>query len=616
MGTLTEDGSAEAEGEGTWDLSDLIDLAAAGIDAPAGDGDEAAVAALIDEAERRAEQFAADLEGKVGELDGAGLIDAMERLAGISDLVGRALNFAHLRFAADTETPAVGALLQRSTERATRIQTRLLFFDLEWVAIDDERAEELLATEGLDFCRHHLRMERRYRPHLLTAPEERIVTELSPTGRGAWGRLFDELTSAIRVELPDAEEEVALDVALARLFDPERERRREAADAVTAALEPGLRTRAYVFNTLLQDKATMDRLRSYPHWLATRNLSNAASAESVQALVEAVRNRNELARRWYRTKAKLLGIERLADYDRMAVVGADTEQVGWEEGREIVLTTFESVSPRMSEIAERFMERSWIDVPPRPAKRGGAFSSSTVPSVHPYVLLNWTGRRRDVTTLAHELGHGIHQYLAREQGVFHQNTPLTVAETASVFAEELVLGRLLDQASDARSRLNLLAESMEGQIATVFRQIAMNRFEDRVHNVRRDEGELSVERFGELWAETQTELLGDSVEVTDGYRSWWSYVPHFIGSPGYVYAYAYGQLLALSVYRLYQDRGEELVPSYLEMLASGGSRPPEELAAIVGVDLTDPGFWDSGLDLVAEQLDAAETAAEEVLAEP
>ena len=616
MGTLTEDGSAGAEGEGTWDLSDLIDLAAAGVDAPAGDGDEAAVAALIDEAERRAEQFAADLEGKVGELDGAGLIDAMERLAGISDLVGRALNFAHLRFAADTETPAVGALLQRSTERATRIQTQLLFFELEWVAIDDERAEELLATEGLDFCRHHLRMERRYRPHLLSAPEERIVTELSPTGRGAWGRLFDELTSAIRVELPDAEETVALDVALARLFDPERERRREAAEAVTAALEPGLRTRAYVFNTLLQDKATMDRLRSYPHWLATRNLSNEASDESVQALVEAVRNRDELARRWYRTKAKLLGIERLADYDRMAVVGADTEQVGWGEGREIVLTTFESVSPRMSEIAERFMERSWIDVPPRPAKRGGAFSSSTVPSVHPYVLLNWTGRRRDVTTLAHELGHGIHQYLAREQGVFHQNTPLTVAETASVFAEELVLGRLLDQAADARSRLNLLAESMEGQIATVFRQIAMNRFEDRVHNVRRDEGELSVERFGELWAETQTELLGDSVEVTDGYRSWWSYVPHFIGSPGYVYAYAYGQLLALSVYRLYQDRGEELVPSYLEMLASGGSRSPEELAAIVGVDLTDPGFWDSGLDLVAEQLDAAEAAAEEVLAEP
>ena len=482
------------------------------------------------------------------------------------------------------------------------------------MAIDDERAEELLAADGLDFCRHHLRMERRYRPHLLTAPEERIVSELSLTGRGAWSRLFDELTSSIRVELPEADAPVTLDEALSGLFDPDRERRRTVAEAVTAALEPGLRTRAYTFNTLLQEKATTDRLRSYPHWLATRNLSNEASDESVQALVDAVKARYELPRRWYRTKARLLGIDRLADYDRMAVVGADDEQVGYDEGRELVLETFDSVSPRMGEIAGRFFDERWIDVPPRPSKRGGAFSASTVPSVHPYVMLNWTDRRRDVTTLAHELGHGIHQYLAREQGVFHQSTPLTVAETASVFAEELVFGRLLGEADDARSRLNLLAESIEGQIATVFRQIAMNQFEDRVHNARRDEGELSIERFGELWAESQTELLGDSVEVTDGYRSWWSYVPHFIGTPGYVYAYAYGQLLALSVYRIYLERGEEIVPDYLEMLACGGSRSPEELGRIVGVDLADPSFWDRGLDLVAEQLDAAETAAEEVMA--
>ena len=539
----------------------------------------------------------------------------MQRLARISDLAGRALNYAHLRFAADTEDPANGALLQRSSEQATQIQTRLVFFELEWVAIDDDRAEELLATDGLDFCAHHLRMERRYRPHLLTAPEERIVTELSLTGGGAWSRLFDELTSAIRVELPEADEPVALDVALSGLFDPDREKRRTVAEAVTAALEPGLRTRAYAFNTLLQEKATMDRLRDYPHWLATRNLSNEASDESVQALVEAVRGRNDLARRWYRTKAKLLGLERLADYDRMAVVGADDEKIEWEEGRRIVLETFESASPRMSEIAGRFMDENWIDVPPRPSKRGGAFSASTVPSVHPYVMLNWTDRRRDVTTLAHELGHGIHQFLAADQGIYHQNTPLTVAETASVFAEELVFGRLLDSASDPRSRLNLLAESIEGQIATVFRQIAMNQFEDRVHTARRSEGELSVERFGELWAESQEELLGDAVEVTDGYRSWWSYVPHFIGSPGYVYAYAYGQLLALSVYRLYVERGDEIIPDYLDMLAAGGSRSPEELGRIVGVDLADPGFWDRGLDLVAEQLDAAEAAAEQVLAE-
>ena len=474
----------------TWELSHLIDLEAAGLEVPVGaeNPDEAAIDALLDEADRVASEFAGSHEGKVGELDGPGLREAMESLAHLSELVGRALNFAHLRFAADTADPATGALLQRSSERATAIQTRLVFFELEWVAIDEERAEELLATDGLDFCAHHLRMERRYRPHLLSAPEERIVSELSLTGGGAWNRLFDELTSAIRVDLPEADEPVQLDIALSGLFDPDRERRRTVAEAVTAALEPGLRTRAYAFNTLLQEKATMDRLRSYPHWLATRNLSNEASDESVAALVEAVQGRNELARRWYRTKAKLLGIERLADYDRMAVVGADDEKIEWEAGKEIVLETFDSVSPRMSEIAGRFFDERWIDVPPRESKRGGAFSASTVPSVHPYVMLNWTDRRRDVTTLAHELGHGIHQYLAREQGIFHQSTPLTVAETASVFAEELVFGRLLSEADDPRSRLNLLAESIEGQIATVFRQIAMNQFEDLVHTARRKRG--------------------------------------------------------------------------------------------------------------------------------
>jgi oligoendopeptidase F len=597
----------------SWELSDLIDLDAAGVEGDA-TSDEAAVGALLDAAEGMAAEFASQYEGKVADLDGPGLVAAMGKLAEISELAGRALNFAHLRFAADTADPAIGALLQRGSERATRIQTQLLFFELEWVAIDDDRAEELLATEGLEFARHHLALERRYRPHLLSGPEEKIVTELSLTGGGAWSRLFDELTSAIRVELPGADEPVTLDEALSGLFDPDRDRRRAVSEAVTEALQPGLRTRAYTFNTLLQEKATMDRLRNYPHWLATRNLSNEASDESVQALVDAVKRRYELPRRWYRTKAKLLGIDRLADYDRMAVVGADDEQIGWEEGRGIVLETFESVSPRMSEIAGKFFDGGWIDVPPRPDKRGGAFSASTVPSVHPYVMLNWTDRRRDVTTLAHELGHGIHQYLAREQGVFHQSTPLTVAETASVFAEELVFGRLLAAADDPRSRLNLLAESIEGQIATVFRQIAMNQFEDAVHTARRTEGELSVERFGELWYETQTEMLGDSVEITDNYRSWWSYVPHFIGTPGYVYAYAYGQLLALSVYRLYEERGQEIVPGYLEMLASGGSRSPEELGRIVGVDLADPGFWDSGLDLVAEQLDLAEAAADEILA--
>jgi len=592
-----------------WDLAPLLDGAG-----PGPEDDAAAVSALIDEADGLADEFAERHEGKVAELDGPGLKAAMERLAEISDLVGRAASYAQLRFSADTQDPAVGALMQSVRERATALNTKLLFFELEWVELDDERAEELLATDGLDFCRHHLRLERRYRPHLLTKPEEVIATEMSVTGAGAWGRLFDELTSAIRVAVGDDTDGAPLDVALAKLADPDREIRRGTAEAVTEALEPGLRTRAYIFNTLLQDKSIKDRLRSYEHWLATRNLSNEASDEAVQALIEAVKGRYELARSWYRTKAKLLGLDRLADYDRMAAIAESDVEIPWEQGREIVATSFASFSGQASEVVERFFAERWIDAPPDAAKRGGAFSASTVPSVHPYVMLNYTARRRDVLTLAHELGHGLHQTLAREQGIFHQDTPLTVAETASVFAEEIVFGKLLAETDDPADRLALLAEAVEGQIATVFRQVAMNQFEDAVHTARREEGELSVERFAELWAGTQEELLGDSVELTDGYRSWWSYVPHFIGAPGYVYAYAFGQLLALSVYRLYTERGEEMVPSYLEMLAAGGSRSPEELGEIVGVDLTDPGFWDSGLDLVAEQVDQAQAAADAVLA--
>ena len=591
-----------------WELGDLLE-------GEPGDTPEERVTALLDEADKTSAKFAESYEGKVAELDGPGLIVAMTKLADISDRVGRALNYAPLRFAADTADPANGALLQMGSERATAIQTKLLFFDLEWAALDDERAEELLATPGLEFCAHHLRNERRYRDHLLSAPEERIATELSVTGAGAWSRLFDELTSAIRVDLDGAEEPVSLDIALSRLHDPDREARRGTAEAITAALEPGLRTRAYVFNTLLQDKAIKDRLRSYPHWLATRNLSNEASDESVQALVEAVKGRYELARSWYRTKARLLGVERLADYDRMAAIATDDATIEWEQGRGIVQEAFDSLSPEAGRVVERFFEDRWIDAPPAPDKRGGAFSASTVPAVHPYVMLNYTDRRRDVLTLAHELGHGLHQALAAKRGIFHQDTPLTVAETASVFAEELVFGRLLEAERDPASRLGLLSEAVEGQIATVFRQIAMNQFEDRVHTARRAEGELAVERFGELWAETQAELLGDSVEITEGYRSWWSYVPHFIGSPGYVYAYSYGQLLALSVYRLYEERGDEIVPGYLEMLSAGGSRSPEELGRLVGVDLADPAFWDRGLDLVAGQIEAARAAADEVLAE-
>jgi oligoendopeptidase F len=274
-----------------------------------------------------------------------------------------------------------------------------------------------------------------------------------------------------------------------------------------------------------------------------------------------------------------------------------------------VLDAYSSFSPDIATAVRQFFDERWIDAPVRPGKRPGAFCAYTVPSHHPYVFLNWTGRPGDVLTLAHELGHGVHAYLAREQGVFHQTTPLTLAETASVFGETLTFGRLLGATTDPDERLDLLARSVEGAIATVFRQIAMNRFEHAVHTERREAGELSTDRFGALWAASQEDLLGDAVEVTEGYRTWWSYIPHFIGTPGYVYAYAYGQLLALSVYRRYEETGDEFVPAYLELLSAGGSRSPGELGRIVGVDLDDPGFWDAGLDLVEEQVSAAEEAA-------
>jgi oligoendopeptidase F len=578
-----------------WDLSDLLD----------GRGSDA-VDELLGEAEERAGLLASN-RGRLAAMDSEALASFMTQLGELNDRLGRAGSFAALNFATDVTDPANGALLQRVTERSTSVSTRLLFFELEWAALPDDRVSALLAHPALDFCRHYLEAARRRRSHLLTEPEETVLAEKSVTGRSAWDRLFSDLTSTLSVELDGRS--ASLEEGLARLASPDRKVRQTAAMAVTAGLAPGLRTRAFVFNTLVHDKAVDDRLRRFDHWLASRNLENEASDESVETLVGAVRSRYDIPQRWYALKARLLGLERLADYDRMSSFASDEETVGWDEARTFVVDTYRDFSAELGEVAEQFFVRGWIDAPVAAGKQPGAFCAYTVPSVHPYVLLNYTARRRDVLTLAHELGHGLHAYLARPQGVFHQATPLTLAETASVFGETLVFGRLLEQAATPASRLALLAEHIEGAIATVFRQTAMNRFEHLVHTSRRTEGELSVERLGELWAQSQTEMLGPVVEITDDYRSWWSYIPHFIGTPGYVYAYAFGQLLALAVYHRYELEGADFVPRYLRLLASGGSAPPEDLGRIVGCDLTDPAFWDGGLALIDAQLAAAEQAA-------
>lgn len=562
---------------------------------------------LFDQAEQIADGLGG-YRGRIAELDAQEMAKVMGTVAELQEHLYRAYYYVQLRYEENTSDPERGAAVAAIQQRAAALTTKLLFIDLEWAAADPDHAATVEADPRLEFCGHHLEQLRKNQPHLLSEDQETIMTEKAVSGATAWVRLFDELSATITCPMPDGD--VPLEAALSTLQHPDRETRRIAAEAVTAGLEPGLRTRGFVFNTLLLDKSVNDRLRNHPTWVSSRNLSNEASDESVQALVDAVVGRYDIPQRWYALKAKVLGLDRIADYDRAASVADSDQQVGWTEATSIVRESYASFSPELAGIVDRFINESWIDAPVRPGKSPGAFCAGSVPSHHPYVLLNWTGRTRDVLTLAHELGHGVHFYLAAKQGIFHHSTPLTLAETASVFGETVTNNRLLEMIDDPNEKFALLAATLEDSIATVFRQVAMNRFEDAVHTERRDIGELSTERFGELWSETQTAMMGDAVEITEGYKSWWSYIPHFIGMPGYVYAYAYGQLLALSVYARYQDQGESFVPRYLDMLGAGGSRSPEEIGAIVDCDLADPGFWDAGLRIVESQLDAAEAAAQ------
>ncbi|MGL6278400.1 MAG: M3 family oligoendopeptidase [Gaiella sp.] len=581
-----------------WDLSDLYQ----GIDDPRIDEDVAA-------AERDADAFSARYHGSVASLDPAALRAAMEERERIESVFTRAIYYAHLVFCTNMADPARGALVARLQERGAALETKLLFFGLEWAALEDEVADAVLADPQLDHWRHALRSLRKFRPFLLSEPEEKILTEKSVSGVSAWSRLYEELLGALRVDLDGSE--VGLEEAMSHLYAADRDERRRAADAVTVALEPGLRTRAYVFNTILLDKSTDDRLRAYPTWLTSRNLANETTDEAVQALIDATTSRYDVAQRYYRLKAKLLGLDRLHHSDRFAPLSEDGTKTSWDEARELVVGAYADFATEAGDVVERFFSGSWIDAPVRPDKRTGAFCATNVPGVHPYVLMNYTGDRRSVLTLAHELGHGLHGALAQPLGLVNASTPLTTAETASVFGEALTFQRLLAGEADPKRRLDLLTGRIEDAIATTFRQIAMNRFEEAVHTERRTRGEIAPERLGELWLDVQEALFGDSVDTT-GYTHWWSYIPHFTGVPGYVYAYAYGYLFALAIYRRYLDEGDAMVEPYLDLLRAGGSRPPEALAEMVGLDLADPAIWASGIDALAAELDEAELLAQEL----
>jgi oligoendopeptidase F len=581
-----------------WDLSDLYD-----------GSDDQRLEEHIQEADEAAAAFRTRYHGKVAELGAAELAGAIAERERIEEMLARVGYFAHLHFATDMADPPRGALVARITEKGAALDTQLLFFGLEIADLPDDVANGLLAGPELDRWRHWITSLRKFRPYLLSEPEEKIVTEKTVSGVSAWSRLYEELLGAVRVQLDG--EEISFEEAMSKLYSSDGDLRRNASEAVTEALGPGLRTRTYIFNTILVDRWIDDRLRGYPTWISARNLRNDTTDEAVQALVDATVARYDVPQRYYTLKAKLLGLDRITFYDRFAPIGEDSSKVAWSEAKEIVVGAYADFAQEAGDIAERFFSERWIDAPVRENKRTGAFCATTVPGVHPYVLMNFTGDRRSILTLAHELGHGLHGVLSQPLGLFNADTPLTTAETASVFGEALTFKRLLELEEDPRRRLNLLAGRIEDSIATVFRQIAMNRFEDAVHNERRDTGELAAERFEELWLETQRSLFGDSVDV-DGYGTWWSYIPHFLSTPGYVYAYAYGFLFSLAIFRRYELEGDAMVEPYFEVLSAGGSKPPEELARIVGLDLTDPSIWASGLDALAEELDEAEALAEEI----
>lgn len=585
--------AAESASAIRWDLSDLY----AATDDPALDHD-------LNTVDESAATLASEYRGRMNQLDGAALSSLLKRYEDCLEKVGKASTYAYLLWSTDTGDPQRGALLQKLTERGARLHQTLLFFEIEWAALKDEQAEALMADEQLFHYRHFLRITRRTKPHLLSEPEERILSEKSITGKSAWVRYFDETHGAVRYQLDNAN--IQREELLNKLHQSDRALRQQAAVAITEGLKTLLPTSTFVFNTLLADKAADDKLRNFPTWVSDRNLDNQVDDSIVDALVVAVVARYDIVERYYRLKQRLLGVDELFDYDRYAPLATESKRYTWDEAVQTVLSAYQRFDGRLSEAGARFFDNAWIDAPIQPRKRGGAFCHPAVPSHHPYLLLNYEGQPRDVMTLAHELGHGVHSLLASPQGYLQFHTPLTTAETASVFGEMLVFQNLMEQEGDRREKLAMIVRRIEDTFATVFRQTAMNRFEQAIHEARRNEGELPKERFAELWLTTQRTMFGESITITEDYGTWWSYIPHFIHTPGYVYAYAFGELLVLALYARYQEVGSSFANLYVDMLSAGGSDWPHCIMNPLGVDLNDPSFWGQGLSMIEQMVEQAE----------
>ncbi len=580
-----------------WDLTDLFP-------AP----DSPALARTLDDADRDAQAFAATHAGRLAALSGSELASVLEQYQCIEESLGRVMSYAQLLFSGDGTDAAIGRFYQSMSERVTTISSRLVFFSLELNRIDDAVLEQKLADPALARWRPWLRDLRVFRPYQLSDELERLLHEKEVTGRAAWSRLFDETVAGLRVPL--AAEELTVSAALNKLSDPDRAVREAAAHAIGTVFSDHVKLFALTTNILAKDKEIIDTWRGYPRPGSYRNRSNMVEDEVVDALVDAVTaDYPRLSHRYYALKARWLGLEKLQHWDRNAPLpGDDDREISFAEARERVLTSYRAFSPELADLGQKFFDRPWIDARLQPGKASGAFAHPTVPSAHPYLLLNYHGRTRDVMTLAHELGHGVHQLLAGAQGYLMSSTPLTLAETASVFGEMLTFRALLDAEQDKRRRRFMLAAKVEDMLNTVVRQIAFYRFETLLHDERRS-GELLPQRIGELWMQVQTESLGPAFEFDPEYRVFWSYVPHFVHSPFYVYAYAFGDCLVNALYGVFRAGHPGFQQKYLNMLRAGGTLRHRELLAPFGLDASDPAFWRRGLDVISGFIDELEAAA-------
>ncbi|MCM2503228.1 M3 family oligoendopeptidase [Aureimonas altamirensis] len=583
----------------TWNLGDLYPA----MDSPVLKGD-------LEVAESEATAFQQRWRGRLAQEaalpGGGGLVDAIRAYEGLEDRLGRLISYAGLVYAGDTSSPANAKFYGDIQARVTDISARLLFFGLELNRIEDAAIEAALAgNPQLAHYRPWLADLRLERPFQLEDRIEELFLEKAVTGPASWNRLFDETMTGLRFAVRG--EELSIEETLNLLQEDDKALRQEAAEALAAVFGANLRLFSLITNTLAKDKEISDRWRGFTDIADSRHLANRVEREVVDALAAAVREAYpSISHRYYRLKAGWLGQEALDHWDRNAPLpGMERRPIGWDEARETVMSAYAGFSPRMAEIAGRFFDKSWIDAGVRPGKSPGAFAHPTVPSAHPYVLLNYLGKPRDVMTLAHELGHGVHQVLAARQGPLMAPTPLTLAETASVFGEMLTFRSLLEKTPDPQQRRFLIASKVEDMINTVIRQIAFYNFERALHTERR-QGELTSERIGQLWVETQGESLGPSVRLQPGYETFWAYIPHFIHSPFYVYAYAFGDCLVNSLYAVYVQSDAGFAERYLEMLEAGGTRHHSELLAPFGLDATDPGFWHRGLSVISGLIDELE----------